>query len=79
MFVVNAGWRESRREGEKFLSSLARQRNIAQLLSPTITKILSFSFLFYIGTLFKKKKKKERKGLKTCLKDVKGMNAFPFL
>ena len=33
LFVVKAGWGERGKEVEKFLSSLARQRNIAQLLS----------------------------------------------
>lgn len=37
-------------ERVKFLSSLAKQRNIAQL----------FLSYFYIGALFKKKKKKEK-------------------
>lgn len=31
-FVVNGSWGKRRREVEKFLSSLARQRNIARLL-----------------------------------------------
>lgn len=53
-------------EGEKLLSSLARQINTAQLLSVSndsrnlidMKKMLSFSFLFYVGTVRKKKKKR---------------------
>lgn len=68
MFVVNGGWGEEG-AGEKFLFSLARQRNIAQLFSVSNnnrnftdrTQLLSW-FLFYVDTLFFL-----RKGLKTCM------------
>lgn len=58
MFVVNAGWGEEG-EGEKFLSSFAKQRNIAQRFSVAnnnknftdITQLL-LQFLFYVDILF---------------------------
>lgn len=58
MFVVNAGWGEEG-GGEKFLSSFAKQRNIAQRFSVAnnnknftdITQLL-LQFLFYVDILF---------------------------
>lgn len=66
MSVVNAGWWERGREGEKFLSSLARQRNMAQL------------FLSYFILVSSLRKKKKRKRLKNLSGRYKGKKLWPF-
>ena len=65
MSVVNAGWWERGREGEKFLSSLARQRNIAQLF---------LSYFISVPSL----RKKKRKRLKNLSERYKGKQLWPF-
>lgn len=80
MFVVNAGWGEEG-GGEKFLSSFAKQRNIAQRFSVAnnnknftdITQLL-LQFLFYVDILFFFF---FQKVLKTCMVVIKGMNTKP--